>query len=127
MQRKVLLLLISLAVAAAPGLCSDKKTKSKAKTKAPSSATIKRGKELYRLYQCADCHSINNEGNKQGVSLDKVGEKRSSKFMLEQILDPEKHVEKNARNFNGDPNLMPAQQLEKDEAEAIVLFLKTLR
>ncbi len=125
MHRKLLLLLIAMIMAATPAFCSGKK-KNKVDTSKELKA-VNRGRALYRLYQCADCHSIKNEGNKEGVSLDKIGTKRSSKFLLEQILDPEKHVESNPKKFNGDPNLMPSQQLEKAEAEAIVIYLKSLR
>ncbi len=127
MHRKLLLISIAIILATSPAVSSGKK-KNKSQSKSNNnSAAASRGKMLYRLYQCADCHSINGEGNKEGVSLDKIGTKRTTEFLLEQILDPEKHVEKNSKKFNGDPNLMPVQEIDKAEARAIVSYLKTLR
>ncbi|MDX2106918.1 MAG: c-type cytochrome [Candidatus Melainabacteria bacterium] len=131
MHRKILFISIAIILATLPAVSSGKKKNkpqinSQIKSKS-NSAAASRGKRLYRLYQCADCHSINGEGNKEGVSLDRIGTKRTSEFLLAQILDPEKHVEKNSKKFNDEPNLMPAQEIDKAEARAIVSYLKTLR
>ncbi len=125
MARKIILIALVTLVATSPALGSGKK-KIKSKS-ASANSMVKRGKDLYRQYQCADCHSIEGKGNLDGVSLDKIAKKRSRAFLLEQILDPEKHVENNPKAFNGDTNLMPPQQLEKAEASAIVDYLKTLK
>lgn len=128
MQKTIVLWMMAFFVLVSPALGHGKKKSKTSSTKSSSAKSMAiRGKELYRLYQCADCHSINGQGNKAGVSLDKIGTKRSENFLLEQIMDPEKHVEKNPDVFKGDTNLMPPQQLEKSEAKAIVEYLKTLK
>lgn len=125
MEKKIILIALVTLIAVAPALGSGKK---KIKSKRTTTISmVKRGKDLYRQYQCSDCHSIDGQGNLDGVSLDKIGKKRSREFLIEQILDPEKHVENNPKAFKGDTNLMPPQQLEKAEASAIVDYLKTLK
>jgi hypothetical protein len=85
------------------------------------SATI--GKKLYREHECAACHSLRGAGCKSGVPLDSVGNRRSRKFLVEHLSDPELHVSRHSKEFNGDPNMMPGQDLDKHEINQIVDYL----
>jgi cytochrome c len=80
-----------------------------------------RGRALVNTYQCVACHVINGKGPKDGVSLDKS--KRLKKFIVDQLLDPEGHVSKNAAAFHNEPNLMPSHQFSRAEAESIADYL----
>lgn len=91
------------------------------KTALPSAAQRKYGQDLIKAYQCVSCHVIDGSGAKNGISLDKL--KRSKKFVVDHLLDPEEHVEKNAAAFNFDPNLMPSHQLSVAEAQAMADYL----
>jgi mono/diheme cytochrome c family protein len=91
------------------------------KTSSPSLAERKRGEELIKAYQCVCCHVINGKGALGSVSLDNL--KRSPKFVVDHLLDPEEHVAKNAAAFNFDPNLMPSHQLTVAEARSMAAYL----
>lgn len=91
------------------------------KTITPAATQHKPGEELIKAYQCVSCHIINGGGAQGGVSLDNL--KRSKQFIVEHLLDPEEHVEKNAAAFNFDPNLMPSHQLTATEARAMADYL----
>lgn len=88
---------------------------------APSAAQRKSGQDLIKAYQCVSCHIIDSKGAKNGISLDKL--RRSRKFVVEHLLDPEEHVAKNAAAFNFDPNIMPSHQLTLGEAQAMADYL----
>lgn len=79
------------------------------------------GKQLIKNYQCSSCHIIDGQGADSGISLDRL--KRSEKFIVNQVMDPEDHVMRNAKSFNFEPNLMPSHQLTLDEARAMALYL----
>lgn len=104
-------------------LCTQDLLPAMAKTKStpPGAAQCKHGQELIKAYQCVSCHVIDGIGAKNGVSLDKL--KRSKKFVVDHLLDPEEHVAKNAAAFNFDPNLMPSHQLSVTEAQAMADYL----
>jgi len=85
------------------------------------------GKTLFRANGCFDCHSINGSGCAEGVSLSSVGLRRNREFLLEQLRDPDAHVEKNKKAFNSEPNLMTNPNLNAKEAAMIVTYLESLR
>ena len=85
------------------------------------------GKKLYKMNECAACHSIRGVGCREGVPLDGVASRRSKRFLSEQLKDPEEHVAKNQKAFNRDPNLMLQPNLDDREIKFIVKYLMTLR
>ena len=94
----------------------------------PTAADIKRGKALYKQYDCAACHRIGKTGCAEGVPLDGTGRKRSAKFIADQLRDPEEHVSRNPKAFGADPiNLMPPSNLDEREITFIVRYLQSLR
>jgi hypothetical protein len=74
-----------------------------------------------------DCHSINGQGCTEGVSLSSVGLRRDADFLKQQLIDPDKHVEKNKKAFNSEPNLMSNPNLSPREVDLIVTYLQTLK
>lgn len=102
-------------------------TKSKTPVKSKSNADAARGKQLYLANGCMDCHSIDGRGCTEGVSLSSVGLRRDAQFLKEQLIDPEKHVEKNRKAFNSEPNLMTNPNLTPKEIDLIVDYLQTLK
>jgi mono/diheme cytochrome c family protein len=88
---------------------------------------VLQGKTLYKMYDCAACHSIRGAGCKEGVPLDGIGSRRSQRFLTEQLQDPEEHVAKNTKAFRGDPNLMPHPHMDDQEIKLVVKYLMTLR
>ena len=88
---------------------------------------VAKGKILFRANGCFDCHSINGQGCTEGVSLSSVGLRRDATFLKQQLLDPEKHVEKYKKAFNSEPNLMTNPNLSSKETDLIVSYLRTLK
>lgn len=101
--------------------------KSKTQSTRVSKQNFREGKALFLANGCLDCHSINGHGSTEGVSLSSVGLRRDRKFLEEQLLDPEKHVAKNRKAFNSEPNLMTNSNLSRAETALIVTYLQTLR
>jgi len=87
---------------------------------------IKQGRSLYLSYDCAACHRISGKGCVEGVPLDGVGRRRSTTFLTQHLRDPEAHVAQNPKAFNGDPNLMPPQNLDDSEIALLVKYLQSL-
>jgi len=88
---------------------------------------VVKGKILFRANGCFDCHSVNGQGCTEGVSLSSVGLRRDATFLKQQLLDPEKHVEKYKKAFNSEPNLMTNPNLSSKETDLIVSYLRTLK
>lgn len=85
------------------------------------------GKNLYKQYQCFDCHSLAGKGCKDGMKLDGIGSRRTKEFIREHITDPDKHFDKHPGEFPTDLNLMPPQQLEPSEIENLADYLFSLK
>lgn len=85
---------------------------------------VMRGAGLFKAYQCLDCHKLAGKGCIDGISLDGEGELRSTAFLTEQLEDPEKHA---AKTLNGLPGLMTPPNMSKDEVQAVVAYLKSLK
>lgn len=92
-----------------------------------SNSSAAKGKALFLANGCMDCHSINGQGCTEGVSLSSVGLRRDAEFLKEQLVDPDKHVEKNKKAFNSEPNLMSNPNLSPKEVDLIVSYLQTLK
>lgn len=127
-KRIIALFLLCLAgqpMVIQPSLASKSKAPSKSNSKSNSNAV--KGKQLYLSNGCMDCHSIDGRGCTEGVSLSSVGLRRDAEFLKEQLLDPEKHVEKNRKAFNSEPNMMTNPNLTPKEVDLIVDYLQTLK
>jgi mono/diheme cytochrome c family protein len=92
-----------------------------------SNSSAAKGKALFLANGCMDCHSINGQGCTEGVSLSSVGLRRDADFLKQQLIDPDKHVEKNKKAFNSEPNLMSNPNLSPREVDLIVTYLQTLK
>lgn len=92
-----------------------------ARSRIKQKSKVSKGRLLIGVYDCLSCHSLDGEGNKEGVALDHL--KRSRSFLIEHILAPETHVEKNPTAYANEPNLMPSYQLSREEAADIADYL----
>ena len=96
------------------------------RVKSYRSRLIQRGEQIFQANQCLDCHLVAGKGCAEGVALDGIGQRRTAKFLEEQLADPEAHVARAAKEFKGDPNLMTAPNLSKAEIDAVVAYLRGL-
>ncbi|MBX9670433.1 MAG: cytochrome c [Candidatus Obscuribacterales bacterium] len=87
---------------------------------------IARGKKLFQMNGCLDCHKVSGKGFAEGVALDNLRRKRKRAFLVAHIRDPEQHVERNRKAFHGDPNLMPNPNLSEKEIKLVVDYLLSL-
>lgn len=90
-------------------------------------AQQEQGKALFKAYGCYDCHKINGKGCPGGVDLSDVGSRRTAQFLLEQIKDPDSHVQKNKKAFNFNTSVMADADLSQKEIATIVVYLRTLK
>ncbi|MCA9429323.1 MAG: c-type cytochrome, partial [Candidatus Omnitrophica bacterium] len=51
-----------------------------------------RGKEIFAVAGCVDCHAVGGEGNKVGPELTKVSSKYRGQKLLQQILEPSAEI-----------------------------------
>lgn len=106
---------------------ADKEKNVAKKPNASAKGRISRGKALFKANGCFDCHSVNGAGSTEGISLSSVGLRRNREFIVEQLADPEQHVNANKKAFNGEPNLMTNPNLSKEELNLIVDYLQSLK
>jgi mono/diheme cytochrome c family protein len=83
-----------------------------------------RGKALFAAYQCLDCHKLAGKGCIDGINLDGEGDLRTTSFLKEQLEDPEKHA---AKIKPQETSLMTPPNMNRDEVQAVVAYLKTLK
>lgn len=125
MKRIIALVLL---VFACQSLTAQKTIASKPKAGASKTlSNAQKGKSLFLANGCMDCHSVNGQGCTEGVSLSSVGLRRDAEFLKQQLVDPDKHVEKNKKAFNSEPNLMTNPNLAPGEVALIVDYLQTLK
>lgn len=105
----------------------QKRYSKKITVRAKALTSVSMGKNLYKQYQCFDCHSIAGKGCKDGIGLDGIGSIRTKEFIREHIVDPDKHFDKHPEAFQVDLNLMPPQQLEPAEVASLVEYLFSLK
>ena len=79
---------------------------------------LKRGADVYREQKCQACHSIGGVGNKR-YPLDDVGSKLTEADIRKWIVAP--------REMNPKVSKRAYDKLPKDDLEALVGYLKTLR
>lgn len=88
-----------------------------------ASAQPEKGKQVYAAQKCNVCHSISGVGNKKG-ELDKVGAKLSESDIRSWITSAPDMAAK-AKAERKPP--MKAYTLPKDELDALVAYLQTLK
>lgn len=83
-----------------------------------------RGQLLYREQKCPLCHSVAGRGNPKGPH-DAVGDKWSTEEMRQWLLRP---ADMAARvKARRKPPMIPFTHLTRDEQDALIAFLQTLR
>ena len=90
---------------------------------AQDAATLEKGKQVYSAQKCQVCHSIAGVGNKRGA-LDEVGSKLKPEEIRQWIVAaPEMTAKTKAERKPP----MKAYTLPKDELDALVAYLTTLK
>jgi mono/diheme cytochrome c family protein len=108
MRVMVMTLTISLGVAAAAGAQDAKATK---------------GQQLFADQKCTLCHSVGDKGNKKGP-LDGVASKLSADEIRSWIADAKGMTAKTKATRKPE---MKAYTLPKDDVDALVAYLQTLK
>jgi mono/diheme cytochrome c family protein len=100
----------------------------------PSTALIARGKEVYDLYECYNCHKVGGKGGvkRRGPELDHVKEHFTAKQLADRILYPFAPGVKATEGFEKefDEQVMPdyyPEQISKEEMNALVVYLFSLK
>lgn len=91
---------------------------------AQSSAQIELGKKVYADQKCGVCHSIDGVGNKRGA-LDGVGAKLSVEDIRLWMTDAPGMSAKTKSERK--PAMKSYPQLSKDELDAIVAYMASLK
>ena len=94
-----------------------------AATAAAQDAKVARGEKLFADQKCALCHSIGDKGNKKGP-LDGVASKLKPEELREWIVDAKGMAAKTKATRKPE---MKAYTLPKEDAEALVAYLATLK
>ena len=90
---------------------------------ASAQGNAEKGKEVYAAQKCSICHSIGTAGNKKGP-LDQVGSKLSANDIRSWITSaPEMALKAKAERKPA----MKAYTLAKDDLDALVAYLQTLK
>jgi len=85
---------------------------------APDRAVVARGAEVYRAQKCQACHAIAGAGNRR-YPLDGVGSKLTDAQIRAWIVAP--------REMNPKVRKRAYDKLPKDDLDALVVYLTTLR
>jgi mono/diheme cytochrome c family protein len=87
-------------------------------------AKIAQGEKLYAAQKCSTCHSVADKGNKKGP-LDGVGDKLSADEIRQWLVDPAAMSAK--ANSTRKPVMKPYTKLSKDELDALVAYVHSLK
>ena len=82
-----------------------------------------RGEAVYAEQKCSTCHSIGDKGNKKGP-LDGIGAKRSEADLRAWITDAKGMTAKTKATRKPE---MRAYTLAKDDVDALVAYMQTLK
>lgn len=85
-----------------------------------------RGEDIYQM-NCEACHQM--EGRLVGPPLGDVTERRSPTFIMNMIMNPEQMVREHPEGqamLAQYPVVMPYQNISKEEARAILEYLRTV-
>lgn len=87
---------------------------------------VKQGRTIYEM-KCEMCHSMTNR--MVGPPLGDIMERRSAEFVMNMILNPQEMTQKHPEGqkmLREYMTIMPFQNVQRDEARAIVEFLRTV-
>lgn len=91
---------------------------------AQAQQTAERGQTVYAGNKCAMCHSIAGKGNAKGP-LDDVGAKRTPEELRQWLINPAEMTGKTKATRK--PPMPSYAKLPKEDVEALVAYLKTLK
>ena len=91
---------------------------------AAQDAKVAKGEKVYADQKCSMCHSVADKGNKKGP-LDKVGTKLKADELKTWIVDPKTMTEKTKATRT--PAMKAYASLPKDDVDALVAYLQTLK
>jgi mono/diheme cytochrome c family protein len=83
------------------------------------------GQKLYLEMGCAACHSIGGVGGQFGTKLDGIGARRSRRWIVGHITNPQLHTEQFPGEHAGETG-MPATSATQEQIEQIADYLMTL-
>jgi mono/diheme cytochrome c family protein len=87
-------------------------------------AKVERGQKLYVDNKCAICHAIGGKGNAKGP-LDDVGSKLTAEEIRQWLINPSEMTGKTKATRK--PPMPPYAKLSKDDIDAIVAYMQTLK
>ena len=87
-------------------------------------SAIERGQKVYAAEKCVVCHAIAGQGNKRGL-LDGVASKLSTDELRQWIVNAAEMTAKT--NATRKPVMKSYAHLAKDEVDALVAYLQTLK
>lgn len=85
---------------------------------------VDKGKQLFAAQKCGMCHSVAGKGNPKGP-LDAAGKKWSAEELRQWLVAPDKMAAK--ANAQRKPPMKSYASLSKDDIEALVAYLQTLK
>jgi cytochrome c2 len=88
-------------------------------------ATAAAGEKVLTEKKCTVCHLVNGVGNKKGPVLDGVGAKLSAADIRQWITNAPEMAAK--ANIDRKPPMKAYTDLSKDEVDALVAYLVTLK
>lgn len=91
---------------------------------AAQDAAVVRGQQVFADQKCSLCHAIGDKGNKKGP-LDGVGSKLSGDEIRSWITDPKGMIAKTKATRKPEMKTFPS--LAKDDVDALVAYLTTLK
>jgi mono/diheme cytochrome c family protein len=94
-----------------------------AATAAAQDAKVAQGEKIFANQKCSLCHSIGDKGNKKGP-LDGIGSKMSADEIRQWIVDSKGMTAKTKATRKPE---MKAYTLPKDDVDALVAYLLTLK
>jgi mono/diheme cytochrome c family protein len=94
------------------------------KAQAQDKALAEKGMKVYAAQKCSVCHSIEGKGQKKGA-LDGVGTKLSADEIHQWIVNAPEMTKKT--NATRKPAMKNYAQLPKDDVDALVAYLSTLK
>jgi mono/diheme cytochrome c family protein len=90
---------------------------------AQDTGKIEKGKQVYTAQKCQACHSVDGAGNKKGV-LDDVGARLKEEEIRQWIVNA---PEMAAKTKAARKPVMKAYNLPKDDLDALVAYLSSLK
>jgi hypothetical protein len=87
-----------------------------------------RGSELFRTYNCTNCHKAVGNGTNMGLNLDGIGTRHDMAYLASFLKDPEKTYPKRTVDHGPAPKEAAyVAQIPADDLRAITVFLTQLK